>query len=236
MDKLIHGPSSTQPPQSEATTKSGGSAAYHPMHEANVLQDFKALLTKPRYFFEFFAHPEKINHVVWAKIILVFLGLSALNSMISFSSPSSWYTSIEGLDPRLQHFTHEFFQRFGTMISQAMSAIIPFFTLISTVASAAFCLLALRLLGGDPRRLTWTGVFCVMIAAQWTTVFGFIPGVGGALIGLLPLVFAVIGLSQVAKLSKLRTFVGAFILPALLTAITMGLLFGALAMFAMLLF
>lgn len=230
MDKLIHGPSADQEshPPSPATA---GDGAFHPLSSTNILADIKILLTRPRYFFEFFADARRINHVVWAKVILIFLGLSALNSMVSFSQTdaTSWSASVQGFDPRFQAILQESLYTLGALFNQVFVAAVPFFTLVSTAITAALCLLTLRLLGSRSETLSWSGIFCTLITAQWTTVFGFVPGAGSILIALLPLIYGLVGLSQVSRLSKLRAFLGAFVLPGLLVILVLGLLSFALA-------
>lgn len=230
MDKLIHGPSADQnnPDVSEATKSNDAVASdYYPLDQNNLLSDFKTLLTKPRYFFEFFSSPKRINHVVWAKVILVYLALAALNSMISFSSHSSpvfWTTKIDGFDPRMQSAMSQIFAVLGSVFGQVMVAAVPFLALITTALTATGILVCLRIVGAKNSTLSWAGIFCVLIAAQWTTIFGFIPGIGTTLVGLIPFIFSIIGLAQISRLSKLRTFFAAFLLPAILASVAVALI------------
>ena len=230
MDNPTLPPSEPVNTTTTATTTNGGAVVshFHPLDETNIFLDLKILLTRPRYFFEFFANPSRINKVVWAKVILIYLGLSALNSMVSPFSAPEWSAQFDGLDPRVSHFLQRFMHQFAMAASQVLSAMLPFFTLVYTAIIASFCILTLRLLGGDQTRMTWSGIFCALIAAQWTTIFGFIPGIGTFIIALLPMLYSVVGLAQISKLSKLRTFFGAYIMPAILIAITLGIVASAI--------
>ncbi len=221
MDNDSLTPSTNSTPQPATPS---GVALFHPLDETNIFLDLKVLLTKPRYFFEFFVHTDRINQVVWAKVILIYLGLSALNSMVAPLTIPNWSANIDGLDPQLSMQIHRGLQQATSVASQVFSAILPFFTLIYTAIIAVSCLITLRLLGGDSERMSWSGIFCALIAAQWTTIFGFIPQIGGFVIALLPIVYSVAGLAQISKLSKLRSFFGAYILPAVLFAIVMSIL------------
>ncbi|HVJ65548.1 MAG TPA: hypothetical protein VM901_09860 [Bdellovibrionota bacterium] len=224
-----------EPSSQPATASVAGS--FHPLDESNLLVDFKVLLTKPRHFFEFFGHSERINHVVWAKVILVFLALGALNAMIStVSFPTHWSAEFEGLDPRISGQIHHGLQQLSLVAGQLFSSLAPFFTLAYTTLLAAFGLLTLRLLGANTQRLSWSGIFCVMIAAHWTTIFGFLPGVGAIAVAILPMVYTVVGLAQLAGLSKLRTFFGIYILPALIMSILFGMLTAVLVSLGVALF
>jgi hypothetical protein len=201
----------------------------YPLDESNIFLDLKVLLTRPRYFFEFFAHHERINHVVWAKVILIFLGLSALNSMVApIEMPQQWSTDFKGIDPRIAIPLQKVINQFVVFASQLFAAFIPFFTLLYTAVITSICVLTLRLLGADPLRLSWSGIYCTMIASQWTTIFGFIPGVGTLLVAFLPIIYAIIGLAQITRLSKLRTFAGVYILPVVLMAIVGTLIITAI--------
>lgn len=221
MDKLIHGPSvllknQNNSPESGDAPDSGGKD-FHNLETSNLLEDFKVFALRPRKFFEFFANKHRIGRVTWAKVILVFLGISALQSMIVFSQNSgvSWSSEFTNFDPKTQAQISHFLEALSAISSQLFVALGSFFLLFFWSVWSLLAVLFLKLLVRNSQTISWAGVFCVFVTSSWTNILILVPYLGQLAAAIMSFVYIGIGISQISRSSFTRSMMAAYVIPTI---------------------